>query len=92
MAGLDVNVVSTDRTEWSGKAKLVVAPAADGEIGILAGHVPVLSVLRPGRVRIHPADGTPVVQYRVDAGYLSVDEDVVTIAVDTAELSVADTH
>lgn len=49
MAHLEVDLVDTDGTIWSGEARIVSAPASDGEIGILAGHTPVLSVLRHGR-------------------------------------------
>lgn len=51
MAVLTVDVVAADRKVWSGDASLVSAPAADGEIGILAGHSPILSALTAGTVR-----------------------------------------
>ena len=46
--GLQVELVAADRTVWSGEALMVSAPAADGEIGILPGHAPVLAVLVVG--------------------------------------------
>lgn len=83
MATLEVELVAADRRVWSGQASMVSAPAADGEIGILPGHAPVLAVLRAGTVRIRAVDGS-VQQVAVDAGFLSVDSDQVTLVVDHA--------
>ena len=85
MAYLAVELVAADRTVWSGEALMVSAPAADGEIGILPGHAPVLAVLKAGSVRIRGVDGG-VQLAQVDAGFLSVDKDQVTIVVDSAEV------
>jgi len=84
VANLEVDLVAADRRVWSGEASMVSAPAADGEIGILPGHAPVLAVLRPGTVRIRAVDGG-VQTIRVDAGFLSVDSNQVTLVVDSAE-------
>lgn len=85
MAFLEVELVASDRIVWSGEATQVSAPAADGDIGILAGHAPLLSVLRAGTVRIHGMDGA-VLSARVDAGFLSVDANQVTVVVDSADV------
>lgn len=84
MAQLEVDVVAADGKVWSGTARLVSAPAADGDIGILAGHTPILSVLRPGAVRVVPAGGGAPLAWTVDGGFLSVDSDHVTVVVDSA--------
>jgi F-type H+-transporting ATPase subunit epsilon len=84
MAQLEVDLVDTDGTIWSGTARQVSAPASDGEIGILAGHTPVLSVLRHGEVRVIEEGGT-VHRWTVEGGFLSVDDDQVTVVVDAAE-------
>jgi F-type H+-transporting ATPase subunit epsilon len=80
-----VDLVATDRTIWSGDATMVSAPAADGEIGILVGHAPVLSVLKSGTVRVHGLEGS-VLEATIDAGFLSVDGNQVTVVVDSAEV------
>ncbi len=82
MAQLEVDLVAADGKIWSGTARQVSAPAADGDIGILAGHTPILSVLRAGQVRVQPADGGAPLQWNVDGGFLSVDSDQVTVVVD----------
>ncbi|WP_129338458.1 F0F1 ATP synthase subunit epsilon [Cellulomonas endophytica] len=84
MAELEVDIVATDGKVWSGTARQVTAPAADGEIGVLAGHTPLLSVLRPGEVRVTPAGGGAPERWTVEGGFLSVDSDHVTVVVDAA--------
>jgi len=84
VAELDVDIVDTEGTVWSGPAERVIAPAGDGEMGILAGHVPVLSVLKPGDVRVLTPGGGESLRWRVAGGFFSVDSDQVTIVVDEA--------
>ena len=83
MAHLNVDVVAAERTIWSGEATMVSAPSAEGEVGILPGHTPLLAVLRRGEVRVVPVSGE-VVRTNVEAGFLSVDGDRVTVVSDTA--------
>lgn len=83
MAHLEVDVVAADRRVWRGDARMVSAPAADGDVGILPGHTPLLAVLRAGDVRIQPTDGSSL-DIRVDEGFLSVDDDRVTVVVHAA--------
>lgn len=83
MAELEVDVVAADRRVWRGAARMVSAPAADGDIGILPGHTPLLAVLRTGDVRIQAADGTTLT-VQVDEGFLSVDDNQVTVVVHAA--------
>ncbi|CAM3569269.1 F0F1 ATP synthase subunit epsilon [Occultella aeris] len=78
---LNVEIVSPDRTWWSGEAVSIGAPAADGDLGILTGHQPVLAVLRAGVVRVRPTSGEAITM-DVDGGFISVDQDSVTIVVD----------
>lgn len=91
MAQLEVDLVDADGKVWSGAARALTAPAADGEIGILPGHTPVLAVLKAGEVRVTEQAGGPVLRWSVDGGFLSVDSDQVTVVVDDA-LPVAETH
>ncbi|MFQ6484770.1 F0F1 ATP synthase subunit epsilon [Brachybacterium epidermidis] len=84
MSTLEVTFVTADRTVWSGRAAQVVVPAADGSMGILPQMQPTLAVLDRGLVRII-ADSGEVTEREVVGGFVSVDSDVVTIAVDDAE-------
>ena len=92
MAHIDVDIVAADGKVWSGRARQLSAPAAEGEIGVLAGHIPVLSVLRPGEIRVIPSDGGAVLRWHVEGGFLSVDSDQVTVVVDSVEAATTPTH
>ncbi|MBL0885819.1 F0F1 ATP synthase subunit epsilon [Myceligenerans indicum] len=84
MAELSVDLVAADRKVWSGSARAVVAPSVEGEIGILANHEPLLAVLRPGTVTVRTDDGVAL-EAKVDGGFVSMDENLVTIVVDEIE-------
>jgi F-type H+-transporting ATPase subunit epsilon len=89
MAELDVALVAADREVWSGKASLVVAKTADGEVGIMSRHQPILSVMSPSVVTIKTSvDGQAgeVVRAAVHGGFISVADDRVSLLSEAAEL------
>lgn len=86
MAELNVSVVAVDRKIWVGAAKSIVAKTTEGEIGIMPGHEPMLSLLVDGLVRIEPVDGDKVV-VAVHGGFAAMDSDNVRILAESAELS-----
>jgi F-type H+-transporting ATPase subunit epsilon len=81
---LRVSVVSADHEVWTGTASMVVARTVEGEIGILPGHQPMLSILAAGEVRI-TSEGASI-RANAEDGFLSVDHDIVTIVARNAEL------
>jgi F-type H+-transporting ATPase subunit epsilon len=86
MAELNVSVVAVDRKIWVGAAKSIVAKTTEGEIGIMPGHEPMLSLLVDGLVRIEPVEGEKVV-VAVHGGFAAMDTDNVRILAETAELA-----
>ena len=58
MATVQVDVVSAERSLYSGVAKFVVLPGESGELGILPGHTPLITRIKPGTVRIQMSDAT----------------------------------
>ncbi|MFZ4485510.1 MAG: F0F1 ATP synthase subunit epsilon [Candidatus Nanopelagicales bacterium] len=86
MAELVVNVVSAERSLWSGTAKSVVAKTPEGEIGIMPGHEPVLALLVDSALRIEEADGTKML-VAVHGGFFSVDSNQVNVIAEIAELA-----
>ncbi len=82
---LHVELVSADRIVWSGEASFVVARTVEGEIGILRGHTPVLSLLTESNVEITPRTGEKFLA-SVDGGFISVANDRVSILAEHARL------
>lgn len=82
---LNVSLVSAEAEIWSGQASLVVAKTVEGEIGIMAGHEPVLAILAQGEVRITGVDGGKVLANAQD-GFLFMEGDTVTIVAGQAAL------
>lgn len=85
MAILSVSVVSADHEVWTGEARQLIARTVDGEIGILPGHEPILAILGTGEVRVTLESGE-VVTANADDGFLSVENNTVTIVARNAEL------
>jgi F-type H+-transporting ATPase subunit epsilon len=68
---LEVHVVTPEREVWSGRATEVIAHGVDGDVGILAGHAPLLIHLAVGQLQIQEEDGTWL-KAVVDGGFLHV--------------------
>jgi F-type H+-transporting ATPase subunit epsilon len=78
MAELQISIVAADHEVWAGAARQIVARTLEGEIGILPGHEPILALLAPGEVRVSATDGSTI-RIRADDGFLSVENDRITI-------------
>ena len=83
MATIVVDVVSAEASVYSGKAKFVALPGQEGELGILPGHVPLITRIRPGAVRIQTTEGKEENIF-VAGGILEVQPDRVTVLADVA--------
>ena len=84
MAGrLQVRVVSPDKIVFEGEASAVVAPAWDGQVGILPSHAPMLSLLGSGKLSIERAGGGSDA-FHVAGGVLKVERDQVTLLTEYA--------
>jgi len=83
---MNVALVSADRLLWSGEATAVNTRTLAGEIGILANHAPILSVLEPGKVDVRTVDDGHWVA-AIDGGFISVAKNQVSILCDRAEIS-----
>ncbi|MDX1466587.1 MAG: F0F1 ATP synthase subunit epsilon [Halomonas sp.] len=76
-------IVSAEASIYSGSAEQVVAAGIMGDLGILAGHTPLLTELAPGPVRIVHGGGEED-HFFVTGGFLEVQPNVVTVLADTA--------
>ena len=80
---INVDIVSAEGEIFSGRAKMVFLPAAEGEIGVAPRHAPLLALLKAGEVRVQPVDGAEMSFY-VGGGALEVQPSRVTVLADTA--------
>ncbi|WP_010541464.1 F0F1 ATP synthase subunit epsilon [Dietzia alimentaria] len=86
MAEIEVEFVTVERRFWSGTATMVVAKTTEGEIGIQAGHEPLLGELDTGgTVTVYTDEGKKVAA--VQGGFLSVTANKVSILGESAEWS-----
>ncbi|MGE8548912.1 F0F1 ATP synthase subunit epsilon [Alcaligenes sp. WGS1538] len=83
MAKLHVDVVSAEESIFAGEAKFVALPGEAGELGILPGHTPLISRIRPGTLKIVMDDGREEHIF-VAGGILEVQPGKVTVLSDTA--------
>ena len=77
------DLVSPERLLRSGEADMVVVPGSDGDFGVLPGHAPVISTIRPGVIEIHEA-GSGSEQIFISGGVCEVSTDRCTVLADEA--------
>jgi len=80
---IHLDIVSAEGQIFTGDAHMVVAPASQGELGILPRHAPLLTLLKPGEVRVQQPDGAEQVFY-VGGGAMEIQPGQITILADTA--------
>jgi len=81
---IQVDIVSAEQSIFSGAADMVIAPGEGGELGILPEHIPLLTRIKPGTVRIRPAGGGEEEVIYVSGGMMEVQPDRVTVLADTS--------
>jgi F-type H+-transporting ATPase subunit epsilon len=80
---IKVEIVSAEGEIFSGDATMVFAPGTEGDLGIMPHHAPLLTLLKPGEVRVQTPDGAEQVFY-VGGGALEIQPLAVTVLADTA--------
>ena len=83
-ATIHVDVVSAEESIFSGEAEFVVLPGEAGELGIYPRHIPLITRIKPGAVRILPPGGGEEQLIFVAGGILEVQPKVITVLADTA--------
>jgi len=79
---LTVSVISPEAVLFQGTTDSVVAPAFDGEVGILTGHAPMVTLLGAGELRL----GNAAQRFRVEGGFLQVVDNTVRIVTEHASV------
>lgn len=83
MATMQCDVVSVKECIYTGSIKILVAKGASGELGIMPGHTPLTTLLKPGPIRIQLENGQEEIVY-VSGGVLEVQPHIITVLADTA--------
>ena len=81
---LHVDIVSAEQQIYSGEATMVIAPGEAGELGILPEHMPLLTRIKPGTIRVQPVGGGEEEVIYVSGGMMEVQPDRVTVLADTS--------
>jgi F-type H+-transporting ATPase subunit epsilon len=81
---IHVDVVSAEELIFSGLAEFVVLPGEGGELGILPGHMPLMTRIKPGTVRVKLPNQEAEELFFVAGGMLEVQPNMVTVLADTA--------
>lgn len=86
MAKFTCDIVTPEAKCYTGETHLVVVPGAEGEMGFLSGHVPLVSTLSDGVVRVQENEGDSFKEFAVEGGYVQVNGTKVIVLADKAEL------
>jgi F-type H+-transporting ATPase subunit epsilon len=83
-----VSLVTPDGAAFEGEAVMLIVPGADGEIGVLARHAPLIATLKAGSTRVHLGDGDERVrEFATGPGFFKVEQDRAIALVDDAVLA-----
>jgi F-type H+-transporting ATPase subunit epsilon len=82
MATFHFELVAPDKLLFSGEVDQVDVPGAEGDFGVLAGHAPFVTTVRPGILTLHRAEGE--LKVVVNGGFAEVNPDGLTVLADMA--------
>jgi len=82
---LAVRIIAPDKTVWDSSADEVILPSTTGQLGVLTGHVPMITALDTGVMRVRPSGSKDWVVIALMGGFAEVNQDEVTVLVNGAE-------
>ena len=80
----EVSLVTPDGSAFDGEAEMLIVPGADGEIGVLARHAPLVALLKAGSTRVHVRRNQDVREFATGPGFFKVEQDRALALVDDA--------
>lgn len=84
---LNISVISPEAVLYEGTTDSIVAPAFDGQVGILTGHAPMMTLLGKGVLRLSEG-GASERTFSVEGGFLQVADNVVRVVTERATVVV----
>jgi len=85
MADLHFELVTPEKLLRSEDVHMVVVPGTEGDFGVLAGHAPFMSVVRPGELAIYSGPNTVAARIHVEGGFAEVNERGLTVLAESAD-------
>jgi F-type H+-transporting ATPase subunit epsilon len=82
---LNFTLVTPEKLVRSGPVHMVVVPGTEGDFGVLAGHAPLMSSIRPGEISVYATAGATPERIRIEGGFAEVSEKGLTILAEKAE-------
>ena len=79
----DVSLVTPEGPAYEGEAEMIIVPGADGEIGVLARHAPLVAMLKAGSTRVHRGEAD-ILEFATGPGFFKVEQDRAIALVDDA--------
>jgi F-type H+-transporting ATPase subunit epsilon len=84
MRKMPIEIVTPERKVYESEANLIIARGGDGDLGIMAGHTPVVTTLKVSSLRVKTDNGEDVIA--VSGGFLEVQPEKVSVLAEAAEL------
>jgi F-type H+-transporting ATPase subunit epsilon len=81
---LHFELVSPEKLLSSGSVYMVVAPGSEGDFGVLEGHAPFMSTIRPGVITVYETEGASPARIFINGGFAEVNEKGLTILAEEA--------
>jgi F-type H+-transporting ATPase subunit epsilon len=91
VADLHFELVTPERLVRSEDVHMVTVPGTEGDFGVLAGHAPVMAVIRPGDLLVYPTAGAGPERIRIESGFAEVNAAGLTVLAEQTDAAAAET-
>ena len=85
MADLHFELVTPEKLLRSDDVHMVVVPGTEGDFGVMAGHAPYMSTIRPGELAVYSSAGAEPERIAIEGGFAEVNEQGLTVLAEMAE-------
>ena len=81
---LNFELVTPEKLVRSEQVYMVVVPGTEGEFGVLEGHAPVMSVIKPGELTVYSGPNSVTARIHVEGGFAEVSDRGLTVLAEDA--------
>ncbi len=76
---MHVLIAKVDETLYDGDAQSLTVPGAEGEMTVLSRHMPLITTLKPGTIRVRVSKDTEPLLFQIDSGILEINRESATV-------------